>query len=349
MSSPHYLATPRLAARRNPQASRTARTREAAQRDAAPALAKIVAVETIGHVRERNPCGRVRPSELTTKAGMPECLRRVRPAKSAQIGFAVAARDDDAQRAIGKESAQRILEARVAYTKRIAKHLRLPNLLAVVRAPVVQQRLIKECEVARRGDTAAGWRSGLTRFNLIELQDHRLIERGHRDARRRHPELLILLVARRLSDPCDIGHPIIKRPRQSHSQIRQAQRLRDSRAYEIAIILPADTFDYFRNRPEVRRDVIRELRPRRMLQAPLREARETPLLVAPFLLRARRRRDRRCVSEQVLDRDGILAVGAELGNKLHDQIFGMQLPLLHQYPRRSRCECLGARHDIEEG
>src|SRR6266851_4867386 len=318
MSSPHYLAAPRLAARRNPQASRTARTREAAQRDAAPALAKIVAVETIGHVRERNPCGRVRPSELTTKAGMPECLRRVRPSESAQIGLAVAPRDHDAQRSISNESPQRILEARVAYTKRIAKHLRLPNLLAVVRASVVQQCLVKEREVARRRDTAASRRSGLTRFNLVELQDHRLVERGHRDARRRYPELLILLVARRLSDPCDIGHPIIKGSRQSHSQIRQAERLRDSRAYEIAIILPADTLDYFRNRPEVRRDVIREFRPRRMFETPLRETRETPLLVAPFLLRTRRRRDRRSMREQVLDREGILAVGAELGHKLHD-------------------------------
>src|SRR5260370_40320818 len=100
MSSPHYLAAPRLAARRNPQASRTARTREAAQRDAAPALAKIVAVETIGHVRERNPWGSVRPSALTTKARMPQCLRQVRPPESAKISLAVTPRAHEPQRLI---------------------------------------------------------------------------------------------------------------------------------------------------------------------------------------------------------------------------------------------------------
>src|SRR5690348_896132 len=98
MSSPHKSALVRtiFAASRNPRASCTARARQAAERDAAPPFAKIVAVETICDVRQRNPGSGIRPSELTAEAGMPECLRRVRPAESAQIGLAVAPRDHDA-------------------------------------------------------------------------------------------------------------------------------------------------------------------------------------------------------------------------------------------------------------
>src|SRR6185437_1245859 len=111
-----------------------------------------------GQIGKRNTTCGIRPSELTAETGVTECRRRVRPAESAQVGFTVVTRDHDAKRTICDKSAKRILESGIADSECIAQHLGLPNLLSIIRAAVVQKRLVEQREVAGSRNSTTRWR-----------------------------------------------------------------------------------------------------------------------------------------------------------------------------------------------
>src|ERR1700730_10749147 len=72
----------------------------ARKRDAAAALPDFVAVETVGAVSQRNPCGRIAPSDLTAGPTVAERQRRIPFAEAAIVRHAVVTRHDHPQRAI---------------------------------------------------------------------------------------------------------------------------------------------------------------------------------------------------------------------------------------------------------
>ena len=71
--------------------------------------------------------------------------------------------------------------------------------------------------------------------------------------------------------------------RQTDAQIGQTERFRDTLAHKLAQVLAGDALDRLRDRPVVRVDMVEELFAGRIDRLPLREALETPLVIAPIL------------------------------------------------------------------
>src|SRR6185437_16113209 len=123
--------------------------------NASAAFAQIVAIKAVGKIAERDSGCRIRPSDLAAEAGMTKRLSRIGPSKATQIGLAVAAGDHDSKRPIRRHTAGWIDHVAAANTPRLAQHLGLPDTRAVMRPPVIKQRLVKQCDLSGRGHQTA--------------------------------------------------------------------------------------------------------------------------------------------------------------------------------------------------
>src|SRR5262249_53103550 len=131
--------------------------------------------------------------------------------------------------------------------------------------------------------------------------------------------------------------------RQSHPEVWNAQRFRDTHAEEIAEIHSAEPLDDFRHHPMRRSGMIGVLLAGWKLQTPALETATSRRPIEPFALRIRSVGEAADMEEELLDRDRILAIGAEFRHVLHHGLRDIQFAVLNQQPRCGGEKALGAR------
>src|SRR5579885_2012573 len=119
---------------------------EARNRDAAPALPEIVAIETVRAVANRDAGRRIGPSDLSARPAVAERKRRVGLAETAIIREPVAAGNDHAQGALHRHAKDGILVTRRTHPARILQNFRLPDLRSIP-GTIMEQALVEEREV----------------------------------------------------------------------------------------------------------------------------------------------------------------------------------------------------------